>query len=138
MNTMSYPVVRGLAIASAALLGACVATQPPAAAPVGVSELMDRPAERSLMSGMRLYDEAQYAQSERALRQSLSTGLLSARDRATAHKLLAFILCTSEREAACESEFRAARAADPAFALNNAEVGHPTWGPVYRRIAAGR
>ena len=29
-------------------------------------------------------------------------------------------------------------AADPRFALNEKEIGHPVWGPVYRRIAAER
>ena len=41
---------------------------------------------------------------------------------------------TSERLAECESAFRAARAADPAFALSRSEAGHPLWGPVYRRV----
>ena len=37
--------------------------------------------------------------------------------------------------AECEAAFRAARAADPAFALSRAEAGHPMWGPVYQRAA---
>jgi len=49
----------------------------------------------------------------------------------SAHKTLAFIYCTSGRKAECEAAFRAARVADPAFALNKAEAGHPVWGPVY-------
>ncbi|MFN0184955.1 MAG: TssQ family T6SS-associated lipoprotein [Aquabacterium sp.] len=133
---MPIATARFLLIAwTSALLSACVTTQPPAAAPMaGVSELAERPAERALLAGMRLYDEAMYAQSERALRQALGAGLQSPRDRAAAHKLLAFILCTSERVDACEGEFRAARVADPQFALSRSEVGHPTWGPVYRRV----
>ena len=62
-------------------------------------------------------------------------GLQSARDRATAHKLLAFITCTSDRLADCETEFREARAADAGFALSRAEAGHPTWGPVYKSLS---
>jgi hypothetical protein len=69
-----------------------------------------------------------------ALRRALDSGLQSGRDRATAHKLLAFIACTSERLAECEDAFRAARGADPAFALTRAETGHPLWGPVYRKV----
>ena len=53
---------------------------------------------------------------------------------ADAHKHLAFIYCTSDRIKACEAEFRAAREADPAFALSKAEAGHPQWGPVYQRV----
>jgi hypothetical protein len=67
---------------------------------------------------------------------ALAAGLQSPRDRATAHKLLAFITCTSERLAACEAAFRAARQADPAFVLSRSEAGHPVWGPVYRKVLA--
>jgi Tfp pilus assembly protein PilF len=116
----------------ALLLTACATTAPPA--PPGLVELLDRPAERALFEGLRAYDEAQYAAAEKALRQALAHGLASARDRATAHKLLAFIQCTSDRIEGCEADFRAALAADPGFALGRAEAGHPQWGPVYRRV----
>ena len=64
---------------------------------------MERPAERALLDGIRAYDDGQYAQAETALRTALADGLKSARDRATAHKLLAFITCTSDRLADCEA-----------------------------------
>ena len=104
----------------------------PAAAP-SVSDAFDRPAERNLLLGLRAYDEAQYPEAERALGEALRLQLTAPRDRATAHKTLAFIYCTSGRVAECEAAFRAARAADPGFALNKAEAGHPVWGPVYER-----
>jgi Tfp pilus assembly protein PilF len=114
-----------------ALLGAC------AVAPEGgLSEVMQRPAERALLAGLRAYDDGQYADAERELMKALDTGLVSARDRATANKHLAFVYCTSRREKACEDAFRAARSADVGFALSRAEVGHPLWGPVYKRVAA--
>jgi hypothetical protein len=119
-----------LAAGAASLLAGCV-TLP--AAP-GLLDLLDRPAERALYDGMRAYEDAQYPVAEKALRQALARGLASTRDRANAHKLLAFIQCTSERIAGCEADFRAARAADPGFALGRAEAGHPQWGPVYRRV----
>ena len=96
---------------------------------------MERPAEKALLDGIRAYDDAQYAQAEKALRLALSEGLQSARDRATAHKLLAFITCTSDRLADCHSEFREARAADAGFALSRSEAGHPVWGPVYKSLS---
>jgi Tfp pilus assembly protein PilF len=111
-------------------LAGCAAPTPPR----GLTELLAQPGERALLDGMRAYDDGQYAAAEIALRQALDLGLASARDRAGAHKLLAFIQCTSERIAACEDEFRAARAADPGFTLGRAEAGHPLWGPVYRRV----
>jgi len=119
-----------------ALLAGCAAPPPKPAAPPpsGLSDLMERPAERSLFEGIRAYDDGSYVQAETALRKALSQGLASGRDQATAHKLLAFVTCTSDRIGECESEFRAARAADPAFALSRSEAGHPVWGPVYKRV----
>jgi hypothetical protein len=76
---------------------------------------------------------AQYPAAEKLLTQALKTGLASPRDRAAAHKYLAFIYCTSDRVTACEASFRTARADDPGFALSKAEAGHPQWGPVYLR-----
>jgi len=113
------------------LLAGCSAPKPP---PTGLAELMERPAERALVEGLRAYDDGQYPQAEAALQRALAAGLASGRDRASAHKLLAFIACTSERLAECEASFRAARAAEPGFALNRSEAGHPLWGPVYRRV----
>ncbi|HSW22268.1 MAG TPA: TssQ family T6SS-associated lipoprotein [Burkholderiaceae bacterium] len=100
----------------------------------GLTDVIERPAERALLTGMRAYDDAQYPQAERALQTALHSGLNSPRDRASAYKLLAFIYCTSSRPADCEASFRAARQADPTFALTRSEAGHPQWGPVYRRV----
>jgi Tfp pilus assembly protein PilF len=119
------------ALGAALLLAACAAPAPP---PSGLAELLERPAERALVEGLKAYDDGQYPQAEAALRRALAAGLASPRDRASAHKLLAFIACTSERPAECEASFRAARAADPAFVLERAEAGHPLWGPVYRKV----
>lgn len=126
------------ALAALAVLIAGCATAPPPEpkpAPSGLAELMERTAERALIEGIRLYDEGQYPAAEAALKRALASGLASARDRATAHKLIAFVACTSAREAECEAAFRAARGADPAFELAKAEAGHPMWGPVYKRVA---
>lgn len=115
-----------------AVLAGCVMPPP---APQGLMDVAERPAEKALLAGMRAYDDAQYPQAEKLLTQSLKDGLASPRDRAVAHKHLAFIYCTSERMPACEAEFRAARVDDPAFALSKSEAGHPQWGPVWRRVA---
>jgi hypothetical protein len=55
-----------------------------------------------------------------------------------AHKYLAFIHCVSDRAAACRDEFRKALAIDSKLNLTAAEAGHPTWGPVFRSVKAGR
>ncbi|MDE2627439.1 MAG: TssQ family T6SS-associated lipoprotein [Burkholderiales bacterium] len=126
---MKAPLAWTLVLAS--LLGGCAVAPP---APQGLLDVAERPAEKALLAGMRAYDDAQYPGAEQHLMQALKLGLASPRDRAMAHKLLAFIDCTSDRIPACEAEFRAARAADPAFALTKSEAGHPLWGPVYRRV----
>jgi Tfp pilus assembly protein PilF len=116
------------ALALTLLLAACA--QDP-----GLTDVMQRPAERALLAGLRAYDDGQYADAERDLKRSLEVGLASAKDRANAHKHLAFVYCTSQRVPDCERAFRAALAADPQFALGKAEAGHPLWGPVYRRVS---
>jgi hypothetical protein len=114
------------------------APQPPQTAPPppSVVELASQPAERALLAGLRAYDDGQYRLAERHLGKALKAGLDAPQDRAAAHKTLAFIYCTSKRRKQCETAFRAARSADAGFSLNKAEAGHPTWGPVYRRLDA--
>lgn len=104
----------------------------------GLTDVMQRPAERALLSGLRAYEDGLYPEAERELRRALDIGLASPKDRASAYKHLAFVYCTSNRTPACDRAFRDARAADPEFALSRAEAGHPQWGPVYRRVSAGR
>ncbi len=137
MNDTARQAVLAVSALFAALLAGCAAPPPaaPPPPPGGLADLMERPAERALFEGIRAYDDGQYTQAEAALRKALADGLRSGRDQASAHKLLAFITCTSERMAECEASFRAARAADPAFALSRSEAGHPVWGPVYKRVS---
>ena len=119
-----------LPFAATLALAGCVL--PPG--PTGLIDVAERPAEKALLAGMRAYDDAQYPAAEKLLNQALKERLASPRDRAAAHKHLAFIYCTSERLPACEAEFRAARTDDPAFALTKAEAGHPQWGPVWQKV----
>jgi hypothetical protein len=113
-----------------AMLGACAQLTPSG----GLMDVAERPAEKALLAGLRAYDDGQYAQSEQQLELALKTGLRSPKDKAAANKHLAFIYCASQRVPACEASFRAAREADPSFALSKAEAGHPMWGPVYKRV----
>jgi len=101
-----------------------------------IAALYLRPAERSLIEGIRLYEDAAFDRAEAALHDALREGLADGRDQAAACKYLAFIACAFDRLAECESSFESAFAADPGFALNEREIGHPLWGPVYRRVAA--
>ena len=134
LSSLTMPLVLALA--------AGCASSPPAQAPSapappqqpGLADVLDRPSERALFDGLRAYDEGQYEGAESALRAALAGTLRSPRDKAMAHKLLAFIYCTSNRESLCEAAFKAARENDASFRLSRAESGHPLWGPVYRRV----
>jgi tripartite-type tricarboxylate transporter receptor subunit TctC len=120
------------------LLSAC-APLPTTTAPTASSavvESSDRPAENALITGIRQYEETQYADAEAQLGKALTLGLSTPRHKALAHKYLAFMYCVSKRTQECEASFRQAIAADPNFALNKLEEGHPLWGPV--AVAAAR
>jgi len=95
------------------------------------------PGYSSLRDGLRQYDDGAYADSAKSLNGALEQGLNDP-ERADAHKHLAFIHCASNRERSCRDEFRKALAADPALELTPAEVGHPTWGPVFKSVKAAR
>ena len=93
--------------------------------------------EATLAIGLRQYEEGNYPEATKQLQSAIGQGLSSA-ERVKAHKHLAFIHCVSERTAACREEFRKALAIDPGLELAAAEAGHPTWGPVFRAVKAGR
>ncbi len=91
----------------------------------------------ALEAGIKQYEEGRYAEAEKQLRAAIGGGL-SAPDEVRAHKYLAFIHCISERLASCREEFRRALRIDPGMELSAAEAGHPSWGPVFRAVKAGR
>jgi Tfp pilus assembly protein PilF len=126
----------------AAALGGCETMQPPAPPPapatVSVAALYQQPGERALIMGLSLYEQAVFDRAEQSLQAALKVGLRDKQDIATAHKYLAFIACAFNRIDECEQAFRAAFATDDKFALTEAEIGHPIWGPVFRRVAAER
>jgi tetratricopeptide (TPR) repeat protein len=111
---------------------------PPPPATVSIARLYEQPAERAFINGLRYYEEGQYERAEALLKRSLAEGLNDRNDVAVAQKHLAFIACAYNRPGDCEQAFRAAFVADPTFKLSDAEVGHPLWGPVYKRVASER
>ena len=125
------------AAAVAVLAGGCAIAPVPAPAPpaASVARLYEQPAEREFVDGLRLYEDGQYERAETSFRRALSDGLKNPYDVAMANKHLAFIACAYNRPAECEAAFRAAFSADPDFRLTEAEIGHPIWGPVYKRVA---
>jgi len=142
-----FAVERLAPLVAVLVLSAC-ATKPPANAPEPPNLMASAPAvvaappppapvvapaEAALAQGLKAYQAAQYTIAETQFNTALQTGLKAPPDVATAHKYLAFIYCTSRREALCAKAFKSARAADPGFALSKSEAGHPMWGPVYRK-----
>lgn len=137
-------IVVPLAVALA--LSACQSLQPAPEPPTerpsetapttSIASLYQQPAERSLIDGIRWYEDAAFPRAETSLRQALDQGLADRHDRAIAYKYLAFISCAFNRIAECEASFVSAFDADPGFTLDAKEIGHPVWGPIYRRVAA--
>jgi Tfp pilus assembly protein PilF len=107
------------------------------AALAGCAQLKDMvesaKAQATLVEGLRQYDAGDHAKSTKTLTRALEMNL-GPKDQALAHKHLAFIHCTAERERQCRDEFRKALAADPATRLDAAEAGHPVWGPIFRSM----
>lgn len=135
-------LARALALAAAsAWLAGCESLRPPPPPPpptASVVALYQRPPERALINGLRFYEEGAFDKAESAFRSALLQGLRDRRDTAVAYKYLAFVACAFNRIGECEQNFRSAFASDPEFVLTDAEIGHPIWGPVYRRIEAER
>jgi len=130
-----------LLVAAALALAACEQLQtiggppkPQSVSPQITEDVLRQRAQESLAAGVKQYDAGDYDNAEKSLQESLTHGLLSKPDQSRARKLLAFIYCTSSREAQCRDEFRKAFEINPEFALTPAEDGHPIWGPVYRDV----
>jgi Tfp pilus assembly protein PilF len=93
-------------------------------------------AQQELASGIASYENSNYKLAARQLQSALALSLKARNEQASAHKYLAFMHCVGGRERQCREEFRQALDADPAFDLTPAEAGHPTWGPVFRKLKA--
>ena len=89
----------------------------------------------TLVEGLRHYDGGNHEAAAKSLRSALGMGLIDS-DRAIAHKHLAFIHCSAQRERECRDEFRKALAVEPGLVLGPAEAGHPIWGPIFRSMSA--
>jgi len=101
----------------------------PAAAPAPLDK-----AKQELVSGIASYEDGAYKVASRQLQGALALGLETGAEKARAHKYLAFMHCVGGRDRLCRNEFRKALDADPGFDLSAAESGHPTWGPVFRKL----
>jgi Tfp pilus assembly protein PilF len=91
--------------------------------------------EPYLGQGIAFYEEGDYRAAARRLMFALEEGL-TIPDRVQAHKYLAFVACVSGHQLTCREEFSIALKLDPSFELDEAEAGHPIWGPVFRSAKA--
>lgn len=91
----------------------------------------------ALSVGIKQYEQGNYAESVKSLQGAIDLGVPD-KQRASAHKHLAFIHCSWNQERECRDEFRKALAVDPGLELAPAEAGHPVWGPIFRSLKAGR
>lgn len=107
----------------------------PAPAPVAEEPVVKKPsvADMALADGLKAYQAGQYKMAETQLKTALQSGLTAPADVANANKHLAFIYCTSKRDTPCLAAFKAAKAADPSFALSKSEAGHPMWARTYKK-----
>jgi uncharacterized protein YceK len=112
--------------AVAAATTAIKPAEPAAKAPIAAGDA-------ALADGLKAYQAGQFKQAETQLTAALKAGLTTPADIVAAQKHLAFIYCTSKRDTQCAAAFKAARAADPAFALSKAEAGHPMWARTYKK-----
>jgi Tfp pilus assembly protein PilF len=91
----------------------------------------------ALSAGIKQYENGDYEESAKNLQGAIDLGVPE-KLRASAHKHLAFIHCSSNRVGQCRDEFRKALAVDPALDLGPAEAGHPVWGPIFRSLKGGK
>jgi len=123
-------------VACLVLLGGC------ASGPIGEIqnpfEGLFKPSEadQALSTGVKQFEDGQYAGAIGNLQRALELGLASNSDRIKAHKYLAFIHCVSNRLPACRDEFAKALKIDPSMELEPSERGHPIWGPQFRNAKA--
>ena len=87
--------------------------------------------------GIAFYEEGDYRAAARRLMFALEEGLTTP-DRVQAHKYLAFVACVSGHQLTCREEFSIALKLDSSFELDEAEAGHPIWGPVFRAAKAAQ
>ena len=91
----------------------------------------------ALNTGLKQYEDGDYAPAAKNLQSAIDQGVGNS-EKVTAYKHLAFINCSQGRTGPCREEFRKALAIDPSLELSPAEAGHPTWGPIFRSLKAGR
>ncbi len=85
--------------------------------------------------GMKAYEDADYNKAIKNFQDALKEVLTSA-DQVTAHKMIAFSYCLTNRMTLCRAAFDPIFKLNANFELEPAEAGHPSWGPSFRAAKA--
>jgi len=132
LSTLSLALAAST-LSACAYLGGQVEEPPAKPAETAAAVAQASAADAALADGLKAYQAGQYKQAEVQLTAALKAGLSAPADIVSAQKHLAFIYCTSKRDTQCVAAFKAAKAADPGFALSKAEAGHPMWSRTYKK-----
>ena len=90
--------------------------------------------DQRLKIGIEEFESGNYDVSLSALQGVLESQAADKKDHVIAYKYLAFIHCISSNNQICNDYFRKALEIDPNFELSQAEIGHPVWGVVFRKV----
>lgn len=93
------------------------------------------PGEKLVAEGMKAYEEADYQKAIKHFQDSLKETLTPV-DQIHTLKYIAFCYCLTNRQTLCRAEFEKILQLNPAFELDAAEAGHPSWGPPFRTVKA--
>ncbi|OZI63162.1 TssQ family T6SS-associated lipoprotein [Bordetella genomosp. 11] len=130
MYTTARFAVLGLAAALAACSAPTTAPSPPAAPSQAAVDALAR-VRQSYQSGA-------YGDVIRTVATSDALATAPTDMRVESLKLQAFSYCVTGYRVLCEDDFTRILNLDPGFELSAAEIGHPLWGPAFRRAKAAR
>lgn len=91
--------------------------------------------EKLMLEAMKAYDDADYNKAIKSFQDTLKERLTDA-EQITAHKLIAFSYCLTNRMTLCRAAFEPIFKLNANFDLDPAEAGHPSWGPSFRAVKA--
>ena len=93
------------------------------------------PGEKLIAEAIKMYEAADYPKAIAHFQDSLKETLTPA-EHIQALKHIAFSYCLTNRMTLCRAEFEKILQLNPAFELDAAEAGHPSWGPPFRTVKA--
>ena len=90
-------------------------------------------AEKRISDGMTSYEAGDYNKAVQSFQEALKEPLAEA-EQIRVRKFIAFSYCLTNRGVLGRAEFEKILQLKPAFDLDPAEAGHPSWGPSFRAV----